>query len=101
MQDGVACHTSKVSLNKIRENFKDVRTNFPGNLLDLNPIENIWSILQDSVFDNPWPKNREQLIARVQEKGNYLTTNELVQYVASFPRCIKDCLDAEGRLIKK
>ena len=53
IQDGATYHTGNVSFNKIRKDVNDVWTDWHGNSPDLNPIENIWSILQNSVFYTP------------------------------------------------
>ncbi len=46
---------------------------------DLNPVEHLWDILQESVFNEPMPKNRAELIQRVQKTlcsigAEYLTS---------------------------
>lgn len=47
--------------------FGAVWTDWSGNYLDLNSIENILSMIQESVFKHPKPKNRDQLIFRFKQ----------------------------------
>jgi hypothetical protein len=61
---------------------------WPGNSPDLNPIEHIWSVLQQSVFKNPVPKDRDGLIRRVTETWNSLDVTFLSNLTRSFPNRI-------------
>ena len=54
------------------------------------------AILQESVFEEPRPRNREQLIARIQTKWDSLDQNYLKALVESFPSRIQACVEAEG-----
>lgn len=51
MQDAVRPNTILTTFNlNIYEHFANVLTDRPGNFLHLNPIENVWCRLKESVF---------------------------------------------------
>ena len=75
MQDGAPGHTAKQTLAIARSKFGAVWSKgmWPGNSPDLNPIEHIWATIQESVFIEPRPKNREELICMVQSAWKSIT----------------------------
>ena len=97
-------HECKVSENTVR---KWINRDFygdqvwsknlwPGNSPDLNPIENLWSILQESVFIESRPKNRTELIARAKKTWSEISSSTLEKLYRSFSRRIDDVLGADG-----
>ena len=69
---------------------------WPRNSPDLNPLEHLWSRLQQSVLRVPRPRNRDQLITRVQKEWDSITQLELSDLVRSFPRRLQACVDNSG-----
>ena len=69
---------------------------WPGNSPDLNLIENLWAILQEKVFDNPRPKNRSELIARVKKTWDSIPTSLLAKLYASYYKRIEAVIDSDG-----
>jgi transposase len=51
LQDRASCHTSKKVMGFLREKRIAVM-DWPGNLPDLNPIENLWLIIKKGLKDN-------------------------------------------------
>ena len=50
MQDCAPCHRSKLVSDFLKK--KNIKTlGWPGNILDLNLIENLWAMLKDKVAD--------------------------------------------------
>jgi len=98
MQDGAPAHTAKTTLAILHGRFANVWSKglWPGNSPDLNPIEHLWTILQDSVFIQPRPRTRPELIERVQEAWNSISPDLMKKLVYSFPRRILECLDKRG-----
>jgi hypothetical protein len=71
MQDGAPSHTAKQTLHAIQQRFAKVWVDWPGNSPDLNSgnfPEHIWARLQSSVLQKPRPRNREELVTRVQQE---------------------------------
>ena len=96
MQNGAPAHTARETLRVIYQQFAKVWVDWPGNSPDLNPVEHIWSRLQSSVLKNPRPRNREQLVARVEQEGDSINQEELKKIVESFRARIFECLQNNG-----
>ena len=45
---------------------------WPGNSPDLNPIENIWSIMEDKVYCPPLATNKVTLIQKIKDAWAYV-----------------------------
>ena len=56
----------------------------PGKSPDLNIVENLWAKLQDSIFRQPGPCNREQFIARAKEEWASIDQETTMTLVESF-----------------
>lgn len=98
MQDGATSHTTKVNLELIGSKVKRVwsKHTWPGNSPDLNPVEHVWSILQDSIFLEPRPKNRQQLIDRVKSTWYGLKPAYLEKLAQSLVKRITQVQNRDG-----
>ena len=98
-QDGATCHTQFENLGKICEFYEDniwLKGIWPGSSPNLNLIENVWSVLNSSVFVNPRPTNRRELIERAVEIWESIPTDYLENLYSSFPRRIEQVLQRVG-----
>ena len=97
MQDSAPPHNTKSVIKKIEDNFPMTWTKgvWPGNSPDLNVIEHVWNVLRESVFIEPKPKTRDQLMTRVREKWFSLTPEYLSNLVHSFPNRITETINNE------
>ena len=68
---------------------------WPGNFPDLNPIENLWSTLQDSVSIEPQPKNSTEPISRDEKTWAEISSSALEKLYHSFSH-IDDVLGDDG-----
>jgi hypothetical protein len=98
MQDGAPAHTAKTTLDLLRQRFPTMwsKGRWPGNSPDLNPIEHLWPILQDSIYVRPRPRNRADLISRVQEAWSNISFELLQRLVHSMPARIEACHQSGG-----
>jgi transposase len=99
MQDGAPAHTAHETLYSLSQRFDHIWSKgfWPGNSPDLNPIEHIWPIIKDSIFQLPRPKNKLELILRVQQTWNLISVDLLKKLIFSFPRRIEACVLKGGQ----
>ena len=83
-QDNDPKHTAHIIRNYFNNQSIDV-LDWPAQSADLNPIENLWSIL-DIKCKNRKPQSEEELFNILQEAWNALTVQELTDLVDSMPR---------------
>jgi transposase len=98
MQDGAPAHTANLTMRYLAQHFRTIwsRDVWPGNSPDLNPIEHLWPILQESVFVTPKPRNRAELILRVEQAWAGISFSLLQRLVLSVPERIRTCHDNNG-----
>ena len=99
-QDNASVHTAhecKAYLKKkeAEEGFKVL--DWPSQSPDLNPIENLWSILKDQLKKRQTkPTNKEELWVQLQEEWQNLQGDLLKRLVDSMPQRCQDVLAAHG-----
>ena len=97
--DGAPCHRA-VSVKRLLEDFGiKVLSPWPGNSPDLNPIENLWSILKQKV-DKKQPTATGDLEAIISQEWNSISINPTKKLVSSMPRRIKEVLRKRGQHCK-
>ena len=94
-QDGAKPHTDVGSIKRIFELFGVEPLKWPACSPDLNPIENLWSILQQRV-DVKKPKTKDQLIKVVFEEWEKIDIGIVRNLINSFPKRLKSCLEKNG-----
>ena len=72
---------------------------WPSQSPDLNPIENLWTMLDRAAVDRQ-PRNDQELFAVLQEAWNALSPDLLASLVDSMPRRCQAVLDARGYATK-
>ena len=72
---------------------------WPSQSPDLNPIENLWSILDSNLKDRR-PQSKAELFQVLQEGWNRLDVDLLRRLVESMPRRIQAVIDANGYMTK-
>jgi len=98
MQDGAGPHKFTGAMTKLRSTFDRLWAwgIWPGNSPDLNPIEHLWAKIQDSVFIEPRPKDRDSLIERIQLIWKSFDRKYLENLVESFPKQMESVINNEG-----
>jgi hypothetical protein len=67
-QDGATSHTANNVQNWLSKNVKKFipKEEWPGNSPDLNPIENLWAIMESKLYDNGHFGTIDELIEKIQ-----------------------------------
>jgi transposase len=97
-QDNDPKHTAKINKAYWVDNEIDIM-DWPAQSPDLNPIENLWSILDKSV-SNRKPNTAEELFNVIQNAWNALPVDLLAQLVNSMPRRVAAVIAAGGNMTK-
>ncbi len=71
------------------------RANSPANSPDLNPIENLWSIVKRKMRDTR-PNNADELKATVKETWASIPPQQCHKLITSMPRWIEAVIKAKG-----
>jgi len=96
MEDNAPTHTSKIATNWRLKNGIS-RMLWPANSPDLNPIENIWSILKRRLNSRPrQPTSKEEMVAAILEEWDKIPTQVIADLIASMKKRVAEVLKANG-----
>jgi len=93
-QDNDRKHTSKVVKDWFEMNNMQ-KLEWPSQSPDLNPIENLWSLLDRKTRCRK-PNNDDELFHILEEAWNTLSPELLDDLVSSMPRRVQAVIDAKG-----
>ena len=95
MQDGAPCHRSKLVKNFLKK--KKVKVlDWPGNSPDLNPIENLWTIMEDKIAEKQ-PSSLPDLCRTIKEVWvKEISKEYCANLVNSMPRRLAAVIQNNG-----
>lgn len=104
MQDGASCHTAKATYAWLEKHLPTrikhhKKGEWPASSPDLNPIERLWSILQDRVIEKR-AYNYDDLVKVVVDTWWELEQSTVRKLYDSMPTRIQKCINAEGGRFK-
>ena len=99
LDDSAPCHRSVNVKNFKTENSIET-LDWPGNSPDLNPIENVWSILKRRVGMKPNPNERILIESIIKKWNNEISKEYLHKLVKSMSNRIREVLKAKGHATK-
>uniref|UniRef100_A0A3B5QJL5 Tc1-like transposase DDE domain-containing protein n=1 Tax=Xiphophorus maculatus TaxID=8083 RepID=A0A3B5QJL5_XIPMA len=97
--DGTPCHKAKVISNWLREQNIEILGPWPGNSPDLNPIENLWSIIKRRV-DKRKPRNSDKMQALIVQEWTAISQDLVQKLIESMPGRIAEVLKKRGQHCK-
>ena len=102
MQDGATCHTSVETSRWLQTHqipFWEKGV-WPPNSPDLNPIENLWAIVEQEVKSlKDSPQNLEQLEKYLKKAWSSIKPEILENLISSMPDRIKCVIRAKGKIV--
>lgn len=100
MQDNCRIHTSKHSMQTFQD-YGIPLLEWPAQSPDLNPIENLWAIIKKRLEKFPYaPKNKKELITRVENIWEGLEISLLERLSLSVPHRLAEVRKNKGKSIK-
>ncbi len=93
-QDLAPAHTAKGTKSWFNDHGVNV-LDWPANLPDLNPIENLWCIVKRKMRDTR-PNNADELKATVKETWASIPPQQCHKLITSMPRQIEAVIKAKG-----
>ena len=95
MQDGAPCHRAKIVTQFLKAQKINI-LDWPGNSPDLNPIENLWTILKNKVSERQ-PTNAKMLKQAIKEVWvRDISPSYCRNLVESMPRRLEAVIKAKG-----
>ena len=103
MQDGAPAHTAVATQQWCRDNLQAFwsKEEWPGNSPDINPIENLWSILQDEYDKLPPSTSIPSLTRNLKRAWANISPLVLDNLVSSMPRRMETVIKMKGGHIGK
>jgi hypothetical protein len=62
----------------------------------LNPIENLWKIVKNTIQKEELPQNKEELVNTIQRAWEEVSLEMIEVLLASMPHCMKVVIKANG-----
>ena len=103
MQDGAPVHRSATAQQWCRDNLPHfwAKEEWPGNSPDLNPIEELWAIVQQDLDKQKPATNLAQLETQLKCAWSRIQPSVLSNLVASMPNRVRKCLLVRGQYIER
>lgn len=95
MQDNAPCHRAKSVTTWLQDCCVDFIEDWPANSPDLNPIENLWSIIKRKLCDHN-TSTLPRLEAVLQQLWAEISLSTLQSLVESVPLRLQECIRRKG-----
>jgi transposase len=98
MQDGASSHTAQWTLDELARLKVSVMPRWPPRSPDLNPIEQVWSVL-NQVVNDMCPTDAQELEAAVVAAWNSISQEYIDKLVKTFTSKLTKCIALRGRTL--
>ena len=88
-------HKAKVAQN-VLDKAKVKKLPWPAYSPDLNPIENLWSVMESKLRTRTPPRNLTHLQQMVRREWKAIPQDFMRDLIASMPRRVKTIIEARG-----
>lgn len=96
MQDGASCHTAKETVAWLADQGVDSLVGWPSRSPDLNPIEALWSTMQERV-SHSGPRDQEELKAVIRRLWEEIPQAEIDGRVLAYSRWLREVVGENGQ----
>ena len=98
IQDGAPAHRAKATRQWCKKNLPNFikKDEWPANSPDLNPIENLWSIIDETAYRDPIPKSMGGLKSRLRQAWRNIPLASLRELARSMPQLLKNVIQNNG-----
>ena len=94
-QDNARIHTSKYAMNFFDENFVEL-LDWPAYSPDLNPIENLWSIIKHELDNCDEFKSFAEFKTKIFKIWENIDQSRIDKLINSMSSRIEQCIEREG-----
>lgn len=94
-QDNSCVHTSHL-VSKCSDEENVLTSDWPPRSPDLSPIENVWKLLQEKVYENGQFDDKCNLIKIVKHCANHIDPNIIKKLYNTMPRRLLAVIDKKG-----
>ena len=94
IQDGTPAHTAKATQQWCKKNLPHFikKDEWPANSPDLNPIKNLWSIIDEAAYRDPIPKTIGGRKSRLRQAWRNIPLASLRELARSMPQWLKNVI---------
>ena len=98
VQDGAPAHAAKATQAWCKKNLPNFieKTCWPPNSPDINPVENLWSIMDEVVYKDPTPKTMKDLKRRLKQAWKKIPLSTLHDLSHSMPQRLRNVITNKG-----
>ena len=98
VQDGAPAHAAKATQAWYKRNLPNFieKTSWPPDSPDINPVENLWSIMDEVVYKDPTPKTTKDLKRRLKQAWKNIPLSTLCDLSHSMPQWLQNVIKNKG-----